>query len=72
MDPDSNLEEQLSLVASLNDLWDSCPEDGEFTDEMKDEIVHDALRLAELVEALDQGIRNGCGLPKQWEKPTTP
>jgi len=53
MDPDANLKEQLLLAQKANKL------DGELTDE-------DAIRLAELVLALDEWIRNGGFLPKLW------
>lgn len=55
MDPDANLEEQLRLVERLLKKMD----------------VHDALRLVELVEALDGWISNGGFLPKRWGREPT-
>ena len=52
MDAEANKREQLRLAANINRVRDECAEDGEFTDDQTNEIVHDAMRLAELVEAL--------------------
>lgn len=51
MDPNANLEEQLRLAARL------MLEDGD---------DRDALRLAELVKALDAWLTNGGFLPQEW------
>jgi hypothetical protein len=54
MDPDTNLKEQLRLVGIM--------QDGEPNG---DDINH-AIRLAELVGALDQWLANGGHLPYRW------
>lgn len=59
MDPDTNLEEQLSLVKWLNEHQD---------DESKENLEIEAYRLAELVEALHGWIIQGGTLPKEWRK----
>lgn len=51
MDPNANLAEQRRIVANMVD--------GHITDE-------DALRLAELVIALDEWISKGGFLPSAW------
>lgn len=51
MDPTANLKEQLEIVKRINA--------GKGT-------IHDLGRLAELIEALDQWLRNGGFLPRQW------
>jgi hypothetical protein len=56
MDPDSNLKEQLELSSSL-----LCCEEGA-------DIYSEALRLADLVEALDEWIKKGGFLPSAWSK----
>jgi len=53
MDPDANLEEQLSLAQSFVETGDGDPEDLE--------------RLAELVLALHEWIQKGGALPSAWE-----
>ena len=54
MDPNANLTEQLRLARRLSD----SPKPS----------AHDARRLAELVEALNDWLRNGGFLPKAWER----
>lgn len=51
MDPNANLKEQRELVKKLR--GDTSTYD-------------DAIRLTELVEALDEWIRNGGALPSDW------
>lgn len=56
MDPDSNLAEQLRLAARIVQCLDkSRPIDDD-----------DAGRLAELVESLDEWLREGGFLPHAW------
>lgn len=57
MDPDSNLREQRKLAESIMKSFDS--------DEGVD--AHDAARLAELVDALDQWLVRGGFLPSRWQ-----
>lgn len=64
MDPTANLEEQLRLAAQLNAV-NQYPEDMDAN--AKADLLHKALRLAELVEALDGWIRGGGFPPKQWK-----
>lgn len=54
MDPDANLKEQLDLARSIQKSQDMV------------EASMDALRLAELVEALDEWVRRGGFLPERW------
>jgi len=56
MDPNSNLKEQLEITERMLDP------DSEYVDS------GDALRLAELVEALNEWIRKGGFLPKKWQQ----
>ena len=59
MDPKANIQEQIELAKSIIKITDQCPEDGEFLEEQKDDICNDAIRLAELVLALDEWIQKG-------------
>jgi hypothetical protein len=59
MDPEANLKEQRELAQALVDT----AEDG-----MQDH-GHSAVRLAELVLALDEWIKKGGFLPEDWKKP---
>ena len=59
MDPDANLKEQRELAAKIIATWD-----GAETDDAID--PHDAVRLAELVEALDRWLTMGGALPTRW------
>ena len=54
MDPDANLKEQLELAQKFYGQ-DDLTFDGE-----------DVIRLAELVIALNEWIKNGGFLPKDW------
>lgn len=55
MDPTANLSEQRWIVSRL-------------LDERRAPTAMDALRLAELVEALDNWIKSGGALPQQWQQ----
>jgi len=59
MDPEANLKEMLELAASLI-TWADSDEVGEHIDE------DDAVRLAELVQALNEWIMKGGFLPRPW------
>ena len=61
MDPDANLEEQLRLTRKLLKCADGA-EDGA-TLRLDS---NDAMRLCELVEALDTWIRKGGHPPQAW------
>ena len=56
MDPDANLNEQLVIAMTMLDKESEHIDTG------------DAVRLAELVLALDEWLRRGGFLPKQWRK----
>lgn len=56
MDPNANLAEQLRLARGIQ----ACADDGAPID------VDDATRLAELVLALDEWLRNGGFRPAAW------
>jgi len=67
MDPEANLAEQLSLAAEIIEIIDERSDDnGVLSDEDKDEVVDNAERLAELVQALDGWLLRGGFLPKRW------
>lgn len=55
MDPTANLSEQRRIVARI-------------LDERREPTAMDALRLADLVEALDNWIKSGGALPQQWQQ----
>ena len=57
MDPDANLEEQLSIARSIF-LEDP--------DRNIENLSEEAIRLAELVLSLDEWIRKGGFLPASW------
>lgn len=67
MDPDANLEEQRSLAESILEALDVDEDAGDEVD--IESVRHDAERLAELVQALDQWISRGGFLPKDWRRP---
>ncbi len=62
MDPDANLEEQLRLATSLLDVGDIELDEADMVD------TATVLRLAELVQALDEWIAGGGFLPKAWQR----
>jgi hypothetical protein len=57
MDPNANLREIRELVKSGNATNDAGNDIG----------AHDASRMVELVEALDEWITRGGFLPDRWE-----
>ena len=57
MDPNANLDEQVSIAAALLKEWD-------FHGTVD---IYDSARLAELVIALDEWIRKGGSLPNLWQ-----
>ena len=68
MDPNANLKEQLDLVEEINDIRNHCFDDGTYNDAQAEELQQIAVRLAELIEALDAWIKMGGFLPKLWIK----
>lgn len=68
MDPNANLEEQLALVDSINEVIDGADEDGTISEDGRDTIVEDAQRLVELVESLHGWIKGGGFLPREWSR----
>lgn len=62
MDPNRNLEEQRELIAEIMALEDSGD-----TSKLN-EIASAGAKLAELAQALDEWIRNGGFLPKEWQQ----
>lgn len=73
MDPDANLAEQRYLVARMiarTDAYDSNPNikgAADRTQQYQIAQTHDAERLAELVQALDEWITKGGFLPARWK-----
>jgi hypothetical protein len=68
MDPTANLREQLELAARSQQIWDECPEDGNWTEDQEIELSHICIRLGELVEALNGWITKGGFYPEQWRR----
>lgn len=70
MDPDENLRAQLDRVMRINAIDDAAcgTENGEWTPTEERRLAYLAGELAELVEALDEWIRNGGALPREWVK----
>lgn len=67
MDPDANLQEQRALATRIGARSDGGMHDGRTGDLRHDvDQMHDALRLAELVLALDEWIAGGGFLPATW------
>lgn len=58
MDPDSNLTEQLELA---KDILGAADHGGSIDED-------DVVRLAELIESLDEWIKRGGFLPKRWTR----
>lgn len=59
MDPDENLKQQLEIAAKILDDVDN-----------ERRLDHDAaIRLAELVQSLDEWVKKGGFLPKEWYDP---
>jgi len=63
MDPNTNLEEQRRIAARL------LADRQRSTHSREVDAVQDAIRLAELVQALDEWITRGGFLPSEWSKP---
>jgi len=57
MDPDANLEEQREIIARMLDPESESIDSG------------DAVRLAELAQALDEWLSKGNFLPVAWKFP---
>ena len=71
MDPDTNLEEQRLLAASIIEKIDTSYDDetDSLPREVEEDVIRDANRLAELVQALDTWLVRGGFLPKEWKRP---
>jgi len=52
MDTEANMAEQTELAANVLRIWDMCDEDGEFTEDQKQNLICDAYRMAELIQAM--------------------
>lgn len=69
MDPEANLAEQLSLAEQVIEIIDERGDDyGNLCEEDMLEVVDNATRLAELVQALDGWLRSGGFLPASWAR----
>jgi len=68
MDPDANLIEQRRITEHVMSVWDACADDGTFTAEQQNDLIHSAYRLAELVQALDHWIVTGGFYPRAWTR----
>lgn len=67
MDPDSNLAEQREIVKRINAIIDAPdPVTDALTADRSAELESLAIRLAELVEALDQWLSADGFLPEDW------
>ena len=58
MDEQANMKEQQSVAAEILRIWDEIPEGGEVTSNQSSEIMENAYRLAELVQALHDSRYN--------------
>ena len=56
MDPNADLEEMRRLITRIREAEDAA------------RVLDDAMRVVELVEALDGWISNGCSMPSACEK----
>jgi hypothetical protein len=68
VDPNANLREQRECAKGLNSLRDGVADDGRYTVAELAAIGGYAMRLAELVEALDEWIKSGGFLPEDWQR----
>ena len=69
MDPDANLAEQMKLASSIIAMIDEYADEyGAIPDDIKDAIVDDANRLAELVQALGGWVSRGGFLPAAYRR----
>jgi hypothetical protein len=62
MDPQANLAEQRSIAARIIERLDNPGRVQPYR------LEHDAERLAELVQALDEWLTRGGFLPARWER----
>ncbi len=62
MDPTANLKEQRNLVKLIICLGETPSQAGD-----EAALARYAARLADLVEALDEWIRDGGSIPRQWK-----
>ena len=54
MDENANMKEQQSVAADILRVWDDIPENGEISSNQSSEMMENAYRLAELVQALHE------------------
>jgi hypothetical protein len=66
IDADLQLEEALRLTQQIHRIADAAGPGGSFTDEQRVRLVIDGLRLADLLDALDDHIISGGALPTRW------
>ncbi len=59
MDPIANIKEQREIAKDILKTWDDCNADGSLTETQQSFVAEHALRLAELVEALDEWQKKG-------------
>lgn len=67
MDPNANLAEQRTLAESVVIGLDGGPDTWSFDAGGRAQLCTDAVRLAELVQALDTWISSGGFLPGAWD-----
>lgn len=51
MDIEANIAEQKRVSSEILKIWDKCPASGIFTDAQRENLIHGAGILAQLVEA---------------------
>jgi predicted Zn-dependent peptidase len=66
MDPDANLKEQRELAAEIVSINDKADDDGLMSASEQADVNDAAVRLAELVQALDQWLSGGGFQPAAW------
>lgn len=67
MDPEANLKEQRTLAEDIIDILDDETNDEQDYDVLA-EVAAQAMRLAELVQAMDQWMSRGGFMPSDWAK----
>lgn len=69
MDPDANLAEQLDIAREIMAVVDGVDEEeGKLTREEAEDLAGHAVRLAELVQALNTWIHRSGNPPHAWTR----
>ena len=68
MDPDANLVEQRSISNAVLRMLDTIPDGGKLIPIQRAVLCTYTARLADLTKALDEWIKGGGCLPKEWTR----